>query len=85
MIVWHLHLFPGLREYFSQTDDIHTVPRIPVMHTMANVASVKKDQKHQEADSKAKQVDSANENSDESEEDDDYQGPEASLEVVTLD
>jgi len=75
-----LNCVAGLRDYFSQNDDIHTVPRIPVMHTMANVASVKKGQKHQEADSKTKQADSANENSDESEEDDDYQVPEASLE-----
>lgn len=79
-----LNCVAGLREYFSQNDDIHTVPRIPVMRTMANVASCKKGQKHQEADSKTKQVDSANENSDmlddESEEDDDYQVPESSLE-----
>jgi len=79
-----LNCVAGLREYFSQTDDIHIVPRIPVMSTMTNVASVKKNKKNQEADLKTKQADSANENSDmiddESEEDDDYQLPEASLE-----
>jgi hypothetical protein len=84
-----LNCVTGLREYFSQTDDIHIVPRIPVMSTMTNGDSVKKNKKHQEADLKTKQADSANENSDmiddESEEDDDYQLPEASLEVVNLD
>uniref|UniRef100_A0A453QGP8 Uncharacterized protein n=1 Tax=Aegilops tauschii subsp. strangulata TaxID=200361 RepID=A0A453QGP8_AEGTS len=54
---------PGLREYFSQNDDVHTIPRIPVMNTMASVPTVRKDQKHQKADSKTKQADSANENS----------------------
>lgn len=59
------------------------------MNTMASVATVNKDQKHQKADSKTKQADSANENSDmiddESEDDDDFQAPESSLEVITLD
>jgi hypothetical protein len=45
----------GLREYFSQTDEIYLVPRIPVMHSMINVVSVK-DQMFQEDDSKTKQV-----------------------------
>uniref|UniRef100_A0A0D9WL51 PH domain-containing protein n=1 Tax=Leersia perrieri TaxID=77586 RepID=A0A0D9WL51_9ORYZ len=76
-----------LREYFSQTDDIHPVPRIPVMSTMANVSSLKKDKKFQEADFKTKQADMGqidNKNLDmideESEEDDDYQVPDADLE-----
>lgn len=79
-----LNCVAGLREYFSQNDDVHTIPRIPVMNTMASVATVNKDQKHQKADSKTKQADSANENSDmiddESEDDDDFQAPESSLE-----
>ncbi|KAL6861420.1 hypothetical protein ACP4OV_017120 [Aristida adscensionis] len=80
-----LNCVAGLREYFSQTDDIHTVPRIPMMHTMDNAASVKKDQKLQEANSK--QADSGQADNktldmvdEESEEDDDYQVPEANLE-----
>ncbi|KAF0902437.1 hypothetical protein E2562_016270 [Oryza meyeriana var. granulata] len=82
-----LNCVAGLREYFSQTDDIHPVPRIPVMSTMATVSSLKKDKKLQEADLKTKQVDLGqidNKNLDmideESEEDDDYQVPEADLE-----
>ncbi|KAF7046141.1 hypothetical protein CFC21_055192 [Triticum aestivum] len=79
-----LNCVAGLREYFSQNDDVHTIPRIPVMNTMASVPTVRKDQKHQKADSKTKQADSANENSDmiddESEDDDDFQAPESSLE-----
>lgn len=83
-----MHLCPGLREYFSQTDDIHPVPRIPVMSTMATVSTLKKDKKLQETDLKTKQADFGqvdNKNLDmideESEEDDDYQVPEANLEV----
>lgn len=80
-----LYLFPGLREYFSQTDEIHTVPRIPVMHTMVNALSMKKDQNLQEPDSKTKQTDSKHLDmvDEESEDDDDYQVPEADLEVNT--
>ena len=59
------------------------------MNTMASVPTFRKDQKHQKADSKTKQADSANENSDmiddEAEDDDDFQAPESSLEVITLD
>uniref|UniRef100_A0A0E0L738 PH domain-containing protein n=1 Tax=Oryza punctata TaxID=4537 RepID=A0A0E0L738_ORYPU len=83
-----LNCVAGLREYFSQTDDIHPVPRIPVMSTMATISSLKKDKKLQEADLKTKQADLGqvdNKNLDmideESEEDDDYQVPEANLEV----
>uniref|UniRef100_A0A0E0L737 PH domain-containing protein n=1 Tax=Oryza punctata TaxID=4537 RepID=A0A0E0L737_ORYPU len=82
-----LNCVAGLREYFSQTDDIHPVPRIPVMSTMATISSLKKDKKLQEADLKTKQADLGqvdNKNLDmideESEEDDDYQVPEANLE-----
>jgi hypothetical protein len=81
----------GLREYFSQTDEIHPVPRIPVMHNMINAVSVKKDQMLQDGDSKTKQVDSVQAGiksldmvDEESEEDDDYQVPEADLEVNGL-
>uniref|UniRef100_A0A0E0DVV8 START domain-containing protein n=1 Tax=Oryza meridionalis TaxID=40149 RepID=A0A0E0DVV8_9ORYZ len=82
-----LNCVAGLREYFSQTDDIHPVPRIPVMSTMATVSSLKKDKKLQETDLKTKQADFGqvdNKNLDmideESEEDDDYQVPEANFE-----
>lgn len=82
-----LNCVAGLREYFSQTDDIHPVPRIPVMSTMATVSKLKKDKKLQETDLKTKQADFGqvdNKNLDmideESEEDDDYQVPEANLE-----
>ncbi|TVU13087.1 hypothetical protein EJB05_46763 [Eragrostis curvula] len=82
-----LNCVAGLREYFSQTDEIHPVPRIPMMHTMVNAVAVKKDQKLQEADSKIKQTDSGQADNksldivdEDSEEDDDYQVPEADLE-----
>ncbi|XP_015694371.2 protein ENHANCED DISEASE RESISTANCE 2-like [Oryza brachyantha] len=80
-----LNCVAGLREYFSQTDDIHPVPRIPVMSTMATVSSLKKDKKLQEADLKTKQTDNKNLDmiDEESEEDDDYQIPEANLEEPT--
>lgn len=77
-----LNCVAGLREYFSQTDEVHTVPRIPVMHTMFNAVSMKKDQNLQEPDSKTKQTDSKHLDmvDEESEDDDDYQAPEADLE-----
>ena len=77
-----LDLFPGLREYFSQTDEVHTVPRIPVMHAMVNSVSMK-DQKLQESETKIKQTDNKilDMVDEESEDDDDYQVPQADLEV----
>jgi len=51
-----LNCVAGLREYFSQTDEVHTVPRIPVMHAMVNSVSMK-DQKLQESETKIKQTD----------------------------
>ncbi|CAL5045365.1 unnamed protein product [Urochloa decumbens] len=77
-----LNCVAGLREYFSQTDEVHTVPRIPVMHAMVNAISMKKDQKLQEPDTKTKQTDSKilDMVDEESEDDDDYQVPEADLE-----
>lgn len=77
-----LNCVAGLREYFSQTDEIHTVPRIPVMHTMVNAASMKNDQNLQEPDSKAKQADNKHLDmvDEESEDDDDYQVPDADVE-----
>ncbi|AQK80044.1 Protein ENHANCED DISEASE RESISTANCE 2-like [Zea mays] len=77
-----LNCVAGLREYFSQTDEIHTVPRIPVMHTMVNAASMKKDQNLQEPDSKTKQADNKHLDmvDEESEDDDDYQVPDADVE-----
>ncbi|KAK3131453.1 hypothetical protein QOZ80_6AG0506650 [Eleusine coracana subsp. coracana] len=83
-----LNCVAGLREYFSQTDEIHPVPRIPMMHTMINAVSMKKDQNIQEGDLKTKQAylgQADNKSLDmvdeESEEDDDYQVPEADLEA----
>ncbi|KAJ1257661.1 hypothetical protein BS78_10G012800 [Paspalum vaginatum] len=75
-----LNCVAGLREYFSQTDEIHTVPRIPVMHAMVNAVSMKKDQKQPEP--KIKQTDYKNLDmvDEESEDDEDYQVPEADLE-----
>ena len=80
-----LDLFPGLREYFSQTDEVHTVPRIPVMHAMVNSVSMK-DQKLQESETKTKQTDNKilDMVDEESEDDDDYQVPQADLEVNIL-
>ncbi|KAG1359127.1 putative protein ENHANCED DISEASE RESISTANCE 2 [Cocos nucifera] len=40
----------GLREFFSQTDEIHTVPRIPVMVNVTKSGSSNTDQKSQEID-----------------------------------
>jgi len=76
-----LDLFPGLREYFSQTDEVHTVPRIPVMHAMVN-SVLMKDQKLQESETKTKQTDNKilDMVDEESEDDDDYQVPQADLE-----
>jgi len=76
-----LNCVAGLREYFSQTDEVHTVPRIPVMHAMVN-SVLMKDQKLQESETKIKQtnnkiLDMVDE---ESEDDDDYQAPQADLE-----
>ncbi|CAN6202775.1 unnamed protein product [Urochloa humidicola] len=76
-----LNCVAGLREYFSQTDEVHTVPRIPVMHAMINAVPMKKDQKLQELDMKTKQTDNKvlDMVDEESEDDDDYQVPEADL------
>jgi hypothetical protein len=75
-----------LREYFSQTDEIHVTPRIPVMETMFDVDSEPKGHKTQEVDSKSKAVYQGHKNmgmiDEESDEDDEYQVPEADLEVL---
>jgi hypothetical protein len=80
----------GLREYFSQTYEVYLVPRILMMHFMINAVCVK-DQMFQEGDSKTKQVYSGQANNksldmvdEESEDDDDYQVPEADMEVNGL-
>jgi hypothetical protein len=71
-----------LREYFSQTDEIHIIPRIPVMETMFNADSEPKNHKLQEVDTKAnKNMGMIDEESDD---DDDYQVPEADIEVLTV-
>jgi len=76
-----LNCVAGLREYFSQTDEVHTVPRIPVMHAMVN-SVLMKDQKLQESETKTKQTDNKilDMVDEESEDDDDYQVPQADLE-----
>ncbi|CAN6236806.1 unnamed protein product [Urochloa humidicola] len=82
-----LNCVAGLREYFSQTDEIHITPRIPVMETMVDADSGPKGHKLQDVDSKTKPVGqgkAGNRNmgmiDEESDEDDDYQVPEADLE-----
>ncbi|CAN6271095.1 unnamed protein product [Urochloa humidicola] len=82
-----LNCVAGLREYFSQTDEIHITPRIPVMETMVDADSGPKGHKLQDADPKTKPVgqgQAGNRNmgmiDEESDEDDDYQVPEADLE-----
>ncbi|CAD6252257.1 unnamed protein product [Miscanthus lutarioriparius] len=73
-----LNCVAGLREYFSQTDEIHIIPRIPVMETMFDADSEPKNHKLQEVDTKAnKNMGMIDEESDD---DDDYQVPEADIE-----
>ncbi|OEL16463.1 Protein ENHANCED DISEASE RESISTANCE 2-like [Dichanthelium oligosanthes] len=79
--------YSGLREYFSQTDDIHITPRIPAMESMVDVASSQKDEKPNEVDPKTKPADqehAENKNmgtiDEESDDDEDYQVPEADIE-----
>nr|CAB3455226.1 unnamed protein product [Digitaria exilis] len=86
-----LNCVSGLREYFSQTDDIHITPRIPAMESMADVASSQKDEKPNEVDLKTKTVDqehAENKNmgtiDEESDDDEDYQVPEADIEVPDI-
>lgn len=82
----------GLREFFSQTDEIHTVPRIPVMVNMTESASSKKDQKSQEIDIQpGPSLDPVLAGSrhsilldEDSDDDDDYQIPEGIQEVSRL-
>ncbi|XP_008645142.1 protein ENHANCED DISEASE RESISTANCE 2 isoform X2 [Zea mays] len=76
-----LNCVAGLREYFSQTDEIHIIPRIHVMETMFDVDSKPKFHKLQEVETKE------NKNmgiiDEESDDDDDYQVPEANIETLT--
>lgn len=83
----------GLREWFSQTDESPTVPRIPVMvNMMTGSLSSKKQKKVQETSVRPSpsvdQLHSAIRNSglfdEDSEEDDDYQVPESEQEVSRL-
>ncbi|KAM0825159.1 hypothetical protein ACQ4PT_069738 [Festuca glaucescens] len=76
----------GLREYFSQTDECHITPRIPVMENMVD-PSMPKDQKRQEIESKIKAAHGGQKDNksmsiidEESDEDEDYQVPEANIE-----
>ncbi|XP_062217221.1 protein ENHANCED DISEASE RESISTANCE 2-like isoform X2 [Phragmites australis] len=82
-----LNCVAGLREFFSQTDEIHITPRIPVMEPMVDAASAQKYQKLQDVDSKTKpsgqgQADNKNMGmiDEESDEDEEYQVPEANIE-----
>ncbi|KAM0825160.1 hypothetical protein ACQ4PT_069738 [Festuca glaucescens] len=75
-----------LREYFSQTDECHITPRIPVMENMVD-PSMPKDQKRQEIESKIKAAHGGQKDNksmsiidEESDEDEDYQVPEANIE-----
>ncbi|KAL5678350.1 hypothetical protein ACJX0J_014481, partial [Zea mays] len=85
-----LNCVAGLREYFSQTDDIHITPRIPAMESMADVNLAQKDEKLKEVDSKTKPEDqqqAENKNmgtiDEESDDDEDYHVPEADIEEIT--
>nr|QTC20866.1 apostart [Poa pratensis] len=76
----------GLREYFSQTDECHITPRIPVMENMVD-PSMPKNQKLHEMESKTKpahggQTDNKSMSiiDEESDEDEDYQVAEANIE-----
>ncbi|XP_024317775.1 protein ENHANCED DISEASE RESISTANCE 2 isoform X1 [Brachypodium distachyon] len=80
----------GLREYFSQTDELHITPRIPVMENMFDPSTVQKNQKNPEMESKTKPADRGQSDSktmgiidEESDEDEDYQVPEANIEEDT--
>ncbi|XP_015688856.2 protein ENHANCED DISEASE RESISTANCE 2-like isoform X1 [Oryza brachyantha] len=82
-----LNCVAGLREYFSQTDDTHIIPRIPVMENMFDASSAQKDGKTEEVDSKTKPADQGQADSknmgiidEETDEDEDYQVPEANIE-----
>lgn len=82
----------GLREFFSQTDEIHTVTRIPVMVNMTKSGSPKKDQKSHEIDVQpGPSLDPVLAGSrhsmlldEDSDDDDDYQIPEAVPEASSL-
>ncbi|ONM25955.1 Protein ENHANCED DISEASE RESISTANCE 2 [Zea mays] len=85
-----LQILNWLREYFSQTDDIHITPRIPAMESMADVNLAQKDEKLKEVDSKTKPEDqqqAENKNmgtiDEESDDDEDYHVPEADIEEIT--
>uniref|UniRef100_A0ACD5TL84 Uncharacterized protein n=1 Tax=Avena sativa TaxID=4498 RepID=A0ACD5TL84_AVESA len=76
----------GLREYFSQTDECHITPRIPVMENMVD-PSLPKNQRRQEIEAKIKAASTGQADNksmsiidEESDEDDDYQVPEANIE-----
>uniref|UniRef100_A0A8I6Y5Q2 START domain-containing protein n=1 Tax=Hordeum vulgare subsp. vulgare TaxID=112509 RepID=A0A8I6Y5Q2_HORVV len=76
----------GLREYFSQTDECHIAPRIPVMEKMFDPSAEQKNPKPRAID-KIKPLDRDQKDSrnmsiieEESDEDDDYQVPEANIE-----
>ncbi|CAN6206369.1 unnamed protein product [Urochloa humidicola] len=82
-----LNCVSGLREYFSQTDDIHITPRIPAMESMTDVSASQKDENPNEVDPKTKPADqehAENKNmgtiDEESDDDEDYQIPEADIE-----
>uniref|UniRef100_A0A453MP61 PH domain-containing protein n=1 Tax=Aegilops tauschii subsp. strangulata TaxID=200361 RepID=A0A453MP61_AEGTS len=76
----------GLREYFSQTDECHIAPRIPVMEKMFDPSADQKNPQPRAID-KIKPLDKDQKDGrnmsiieEESDEDDDYQVPEANIE-----
>ncbi|XP_072962181.1 protein ENHANCED DISEASE RESISTANCE 2-like isoform X2 [Typha angustifolia] len=88
-----LNSVAGLREWFSQTDETHTLPRIPVMVNMnTNSVSSKKEKKSQENSAHSglslDQMHAASRNSalmdEDSDEDEDYQLPEPDQEAYSV-
>lgn len=82
----------GLREWFSQTDESRTVPRMPVMVNMTSNSASRKEQKIQEnsiqPNPSVDQMHSARRHSvmldEDSDEDEDYQISESEQEVGRL-
>lgn len=81
-------LLPGLREWFSQSDESQILPRIPVMDNMALPVSSKKAIKKQDNTVQTNLPADESRHSttveEESDEDEDFQLPESELEVDDL-
>jgi hypothetical protein len=94
-MLYHLHfasflLLPGLREWFSQSDESQILPRIPVMDNMALSVSSKKGTKAQDNTVQTSlPVDQSRhstklEDESDEDEDEDFQLPESEQEVDDL-